>query len=330
MEKIKVAILGCNYMGQMHADCYRMMEKVQVVAVADLNLEVATSVAKPWGAKVFQDATELINNTELDALDICLPTFLHTKFALQAMEKVPYIFIEKPVALSLQDCEILLKKQKETGAKVQVGHVIRFWDEYVYLKTIVKEKTYGEVVNASFRRLSPSPTWSANNWRKDNKLCGGAVVDLHIHDIDYMLDLFGTPQKSCCIKNQKGEPNSYITTICEYYGFVVSVEGTWYLPSSYPFEMYYRVVFEKAVVEFKQGRITVFDEDGNKEVDISKQEIRSDSFSQGNISELGGYYNELKYFVDCIRTQTDVQIATLSEATKSLSFVLDRLEENSL
>ncbi len=330
MEKIKVAILGCNYMGKMHADCYQLMENVQVVAVADLNEEVATSVAKPWGAKVFQDASELIEKTELDALDICLPTFLHTKFALQAMGKVPYIFIEKPVALTLEDCKLLLAKQKETGVKVQIGHVIRFWDEYAYLKTVVEEKKYGEVVNATFRRVSPSPTWSANNWRQDNKLCGGAVVDLHIHDIDYMLYLFGKPQKSCCIKNQIGEPNSYITTICQYDGFAVSVEGTWFLPASYPFEMYYRVVFEKAVVEFKQGRVTVFDDEGSQEVNISKQEITSGSFSEGNISELGGYYNELKYFVDCISSQAEIQKATLSEATQSLSFILDRLEENSL
>ena len=263
---------------------------------------------------------------DLDALDICLPTFLHTKFALHAMEKVPYVFIEKPVALTLEECELLLAKQKETGAKVQIGHVIRFWDEYEYLKKIVDEKHYGKIVNATFRRVSPSPTWSANNWRQDNKLCGGAVIDLHIHDIDYMLYLFGEPQKSCCVRNEICEPNSYITTICQYDGFVVSVEGTWFLPSSYPFEMYYRVVFEKAVLEFKQGQVMLYDESGSKKIDITKKEISSDSFPKGNISELGGYFNELKYFTECIKNNCNIERASLVEGVNSLKFILSELK----
>lgn len=328
MGKLRIGILGCNFMGKMHADCYRMMEDVQVVAVADLNEEVAASVAKSWNAKVFKDADKLIEEMDLDALDICLPTFLHTRFALKAMEKVPYLFIEKPVALNLEDCEVLLAKQKETGAKIQIGHVIRFWDEYTYLKKIVEEKSYGEVVNATFRRLSPSPTWSTNNWRQDGKLCGGAVVDLHIHDIDYMLYLFGNPKNSHCVRNRIGEPNSYITTICEYDSFAVSVEGTWFLPSSYPFEMYYRVVFEKAVLEFKQGQVTIYDQTGSRKVDIAKKEISVGSFTEGNISELGGYYNELKYFTDCIKNNCSIEKASLIDGIKSLEFILNELKTN--
>ena len=89
MKKIRIGILGCNYMGKMHADCYRTLENVEVAAVADIREEVAQSVAKECGAKVFTDAMELIETCELDAVDICLPTFLHTQYALKAMEKVP-------------------------------------------------------------------------------------------------------------------------------------------------------------------------------------------------------------------------------------------------
>ena len=235
MKKVKIGILGCNYMGKMHADCYRSIEGVEVAAVADLNEQTATALASEHGAKVFTDAKELINSCELDAVDICLPTFLHTEYALLAMDKVPYVFIEKPVALNAEQCAQLMEKQKLTGTNVQIGQVIRFWDEYVYLKKLVDEKTYGKVVNATFKRISPSPTWSRGNWMNNSKLSGGAIVDLHIHDIDYMFYLFGAPKTSNCIKNTLGEHNSYITTICNYEDFCVSVEGTWFLPPSYPF-----------------------------------------------------------------------------------------------
>ena len=325
MKKVRVGILGCNYMGKMHADCYRTLENVEVAAVADIRKEVAESVAKECGAKVFTDAMELIETCELDAVDICLPTFLHTQYALKAMEKVPYVFIEKPVALNEEECEKLLQKQKETGAQVQIGQVIRFWDEYVYLKELVDNKTYGEVVNATFKRISPSPLWSQNDWIRQSKFSGGAIVDLHVHDIDYMFYLFGEPKKRSCIKNTRGEHNSYITTICDYEDFCVSVEGTWYLPTSYPFNMYYRVVFEKAVVELDKGKVTIYDADGSFSPKIEKSTLKG-NFEGGNISEQSGYINELKYFTDCIKEGAKIEKARLIDGVRSLKFILDELQ----
>ena len=205
MKKIRIAILGCNFMGSSHARCYSLIDGVDVVAVADLNEEVAQSVADKFGAKVYTDAEKLINECELDAIDICLPTFLHTKFALLAMEKkIPYIFIEKPVALTREDAATLIEAQKKSGAKIQIGQVLRFWKEYAYLKEVIDSKKYGNVVNAAFNRLSPSPTWSKGNWVRNSKLSGGAIVDLHIHDIDFMLYTFGTPKNYECVKAARG------------------------------------------------------------------------------------------------------------------------------
>ena len=326
MKKVKVAILGCNYMGKMHADCYRLLKDVEVVAVADLNEETARKVAEPFQAQVFTDAEELIKQCEVDAVDICLPTFLHTKFAVQAMEKTPYIFIEKPVALNVAECDTLVRKQRETGAQVQVGQVIRFWDEYAYLKDVVDDKRYGELVNLSLKRLSPSPLWSKNDWIRNSKLSGGAIVDLHIHDIDYMLYLLGMPNTSYSIKNTRGEPNSYITTVCEYDDFVVSVEATWYLPSNYPFQMYYRAVFERGVVELNGGKITVYEGERTFTPTIEKKQCTGD-FSNGNISELAGYFNELEYFTDCIKNERPIEKARLQDGVSSLTFLLNTLAE---
>ena len=326
MKKVKIGILGCNYMGKMHADCYRTIEGVEVVAVADLNEQTATALANEHGAKVFTDAKELINSCELDAVDICLPTFLHTEYAVAAMDKVPYVFIEKPVALNEEQCDKLIEKQEKTGAQVQIGQVIRFWDEYVYLKKLVDEKTYGKVVNATFKRISPSPTWSRGNWMNNSKLSGGAIVDLHIHDIDYMFYLFGAPKTSNCIKNTLGEHNSYITTICNYEDFCVSVEGTWFLPPSYPFNMYYRVVFEDAVVELDRGKVTIYDANGSFCPTIEKSSGIGGNVEGANITEQSGYINELKYFTDCIKKNQKIEKAKLKDGVRSLKFILEKLK----
>lgn len=159
-------------------------------------------------------------------IDICLPTFLHAPYALKAMEKVNYLFIEKPVALTAAEGEALTAQSEKTGCKVQVGQVIRFWDEYVELRKIIESNVYGPVVNANFRRISPRPAWGWKDWLLDANLSGGAAQDLHIHDVDYVLSLFGEPEKFHAVKNSIGEKNSYANMLMQYPDFVVSIEST--------------------------------------------------------------------------------------------------------
>ena len=222
---IKIGLIGCGFMGNMHASCYKLIDGVEVTAVADVRREKAEEIAN--GATIYSDGLDLINNADVDAIDICLPTYLHAEYAIKAMEKVKYVFVEKPVALTNEQALEMMKKSQETGSQIQVGQVIRFWDEYVELKKIVEEGKLGKVVNANFRRLSPRPTWGWENWLLNTKLSGGAAQDLHVHDIDYIISIFGLPEKFNTIKNVIGETNSYVNTIMQYKDFVVSAEGTW-------------------------------------------------------------------------------------------------------
>ena len=321
---LKVGLIGCGFMGTMHANCYKNLAGVEIAAVADVRREKAEEIASGTNAQIFGDGTELIENADVDVIDICLPTYLHAKYALAAMDKVKYLFIEKPVTLTVKESEELLKKQKETGCEIQVGQVIRFWDEYVALRDIVKSGKYGKVANANFRRISPSPDWGWNNWLHDTKLSGGAGQDLHVHDIDYVLSVFGEPKKLYSVRNIIGEGNSYVNTLLQYDESVITVEGTWNLPASHPFQATFRVVFENAVVENDGGKFMLYTKDGAEEIKIEKKQMVSDSGTQGNISDLGGYYNELYTFTQCAINGEAIKDATLAQASDSLKFLLDK------
>lgn len=320
---IKVGLIGCGFMGVMHANCYKNIDGVILGAVADVRREKAEELAN--GAEIFSDGLDLINNADVDVIDICLPTYLHAEYAIKAMEKVKYLFVEKPVALNNEQAKLMIEKSKETGCQVQVGQVIRFWDEYVELKKMIESGKYGKVVNANFRRISPTPTWGWQDWLLDARRSGGAAQDLHVHDTDYVLSVFGEPEKFTSIKNIIGEKNSYINTIMQYKDFVVGVEGTWGLPESYPFEATFRVVFEKATVENAGGKFICYTADGTSEIKIEKKELTG-GYKGGNISDLGGYYNELVYFTDRIKSGEKIEKATLKDAAKSLEFVLKEIE----
>ena len=322
---IKVGLIGCGFMGAMHSNCYKNIEGVEVVAFADVRKEKAIELAKGTNAEIYGDGVELIEKANVDIIDICLPTYLHAKYALIAMDKVKYLFVEKPVTLSIEEAKEMLEKSRRTNCSVQVGQVIRFWDEYVELQKIVENQKYGKVINANFRRLSPRPLWGWNNWLLDGKLSGGAAQDLHIHDIDYVLSLFGLPKKFYSLKNKNGEQNSYINTLMEYENFVVTVEGTWDLPSSRPFEASFRVVFEKATVENSGGKFMLYTDNGAEEIKIEKKQLKG-GVEGGNISDLGGYYNELLCFVNKAKSQEKIERATLKDASESLEFVLGEIK----
>ena len=221
---LRVGLIGCGFMGTMHANCYKNIPGVEIVALADVRHECAKTLAEGTNAVLYADGKDLIANADVDVIDICLPTYLHAEYAMLAMEKVRYVFVEKPVALTKEEGQQMLKKAAETGCNVQIGQVIRFWDEYVALEKIIKAGTYGKVVNANFRRISPVPTWGWNNWLLNEKLSGGAAQDLHIHDMDYVLSQFGKPNKIASAKNIRGMANSYIHSLMTYDDFVVTVD----------------------------------------------------------------------------------------------------------
>ena len=325
---LKVGLIGCGFMGAMHANCYKNIEGVELVAFADLRKEKAEELAVGTNAVIYGDGKDLIANADVDVIDICLPTFLHAEYAMAAMDKVKYVFVEKPVALTVEEGKAMMEKSKATGSQVQVGQVIRFWDEYVELKKIVESGVYGKVVNANFRRLSPRPEWGWNNWLLDSKLSGGAGQDLHIHDVDYVLSLFGEPDKFYSVKNVNGEYNSYVNTVMQYADFVVGVEGTWDLPGSYPFTATFRVVFENAVVENAGGKFMLYTKDGASEIKIEKKELAGEAYKGGNVSDLGGYYNELVYFCEKAKKGEMIEKATLCDGVSSLEFLLKELSFN--
>ena len=321
---VKVGLIGCGFMGTMHANCYNVLDGVCVTAVADVRPDKAKALADISGAEIYADGMSLIANADVDVIDICLPTYLHASHAEAAMRKVKYVFVEKPVTLTESEGEKLLEVQKETGAGVQVGQVIRFWDEYVYLKQIIDSKKYGKVENAFFRRVSPRPDWAWDSWISDLEKSGGALQDLHIHDIDFMLYVFGMPKSFNTVRaGDVAEKNSYVMSICSYDDFCVCVEGGWNFPTNYPFQASFRVKFENAVLELCPAGFKLYADGKCEDVVLEKKELSVQG--GGNISDLGGYYNELKYFTDCVKEGKKPEMATLADAVASVKFIREEM-----
>ena len=322
---IKIGVIGVGFMGSTHLDAYSQLlssGKFKVTAIADLIPERAAKFAEALGAKVYLSGEKLLENADINTVDICLPTYLHFEYAERALKKGFNLFVEKPLCRTSEQAEKLEKLAKEKNVIAMVGQCIRFWNEYVFLKDIFDSKKYGQLVNANFRRLSSRPTWGWENWLLDYDKSGGAALDLHIHDSDFLLYLFGQPEKIKTITTKIGEKDSYILSICDYGNFTVSTEGTWNMPPSFPFEMSYRAVFETAVVEYSslQG-IKIYTADGSFVPKMDKACTSGSKNLGGNISDHGGHYNELSYFVDCLSSGKKAEMAALSAGADAVKFI---------
>ena len=323
---LKIGLIGCGFMGGMHAACYNVIDGVEVVAVADVREEKAKELAGE-NAKIFSDGMSLIENADVDVIDICLPTYLHTEHAVTAMKKGRNVFLEKPACLTKEEGKLLLETEKETGAIVQVGQVIRFWDEYKWLKEVYESGKFGKLNSGVFKRLSSYPTWAWNGWLHDPYKSGTVAQDMHVHDVDFVRYLMGTEPDSFtsnAVRDERGVIGQIFTSFL-FGDACLTVEACWDYPVDFPFDASFRVKFEKATVVLDGEGLRVYNKDGGCEKVVIAPSFEGDNNIGGNISSLGGYYNELKYFVEKLNAGEKPVVVPLSEGVKSTELALDEI-----
>jgi predicted dehydrogenase len=190
---VNVAIIGAGFMGETHASSYKKINDSNIVAIVDRVEEKGKKLAKKFDTKFYTDIEDLIKNEDVDAIDICVPTFVHKDIVIKAANAGKHILCEKPLTLSLEDADEMIEAVEKNNVKAMVGHVLRFWPEYIKIKEIVDSGKLGEPLFGFCERLAVPPDWYENNWGLNEKNSGGVPLDLHIHDLDYLIWVFGEP-----------------------------------------------------------------------------------------------------------------------------------------
>lgn len=332
----KVAIIGLGFMGTMHAQIYKQLRDASLVAVVDKQQAKAKrALAKlEIQAEVFGTLEDLLMGGEVDVVDVCLPTDLHAPFALKAIAAGKHVFCEKPLALTKADGQKIAAAAKKAGITFQVGQCIRFWPEYMAFEAFVKSGKAGKLLSLSLQRRAGRPTYSVEDWLNDGKRSGGAALDLHIHDTDFVHHLLGRPDAVTSVGTHDASGWSHIFTTYHFKSLAVTAEGGWNYPKNWGFQMAFQAVFERAAVEFDSGAsptLTVTLGGGKKQPLPYKQPGAGESTTgAGNLSSLGGYYNELAAFVSCLEQKRQPQIATGDQAAASLATVLAEMQSATL
>lgn len=329
---LKIGFIGCGGMGSVHLQCLKALSlslPIDVVAVADKRQERLSHALTLFPkSRDYLSGEELLEKEKVDVVYICLPSYLHASFAIKALQKGCDVFVEKPVCLSLDDAEELLKEQKRSGREVMVGQVVRFFPEFRYLKMLMEERRFGDLKSVDLIRSSGAPIWGYENWFMDEKRSGSVVLDLHIHDLDFLRFLLGEPTIESV--SSSSFPDGMINRIVTAYRFgsVSAVaEGMWHVSEKVPFVSAYRAEFAEATVAchmFANPSVVVYSKSGRTETPTFEKENEIQG-SGVNISDLGAYYSEDRYFVSGLLSKTKNTIAPLEEGVLSLKVVLQEL-----
>ncbi len=335
---MRIGIIGCGGMGTTHSLSLKALSsqyEIEVVALADCRNEFLEKASKIWpNAKKYEFGMNLIKEEKLDLVHICLPSYLHAEHAVAAMEMGMHVFVEKPVCLTEDECKMLLDTKNKTGVNVMVGQVVRCFPEYQYLKQIYDEKQFGNLKSIVLQRLSGDATWGFENWYHDEEKSGSVILDLHIHDLDFLRYMAGEPETFHVVaaRASSGTINQVIAQY-QFEGFFATAEALWDVSTTLAFEASFRAVFEEATIIFNSRRkpsLTVYQKNGkilNPQFPLLK-EFETSTFSAGiNISDLGPYYAEIKYFIECLIEGNRNMIAPLEEGVKSVQLAMEEFNE---
>lgn len=332
---MKIGVIGCGGMGTTHYLSLKALSAqmdVEVTALADCRQEFLERAAAHFpGVHTYKEGMELIESESLDVVHICLPSYLHAEYAIAAMKKGMHVFVEKPLCLTMEEGKALLEAEKKYGVKAMVGQVIRSYDEYLFLKDAYDTNKYGKLKSMVMQRISGDVSWGFEDWFHDEKRSGSVVLDLHVHDLDFLRYMLGEPDTFTVKATafDSGMINQIITSY-EFGDVFVTAEGVWNVCDNFPFEASFRANFEEAVVCFngtKKPTLTVYKKNGEVEhPDLSGEYNVSDDSAGINVSNLGPYYAEIKYFLQCLQKQEPVERAPLCEGLKSVELAIKELE----
>jgi predicted dehydrogenase len=177
-QPIKIGLIGLGKMGQNHLRVLSLLKSVELVFVYDINTKAAELLGETYGVQTHADLEQLL--PKVDAVVICTPTVTHGEYIRKAAGHVKKIFVEKPMADSLEEAQALSAFALENGIKIQVGFIERFNPAVQQLKSVLDKSE--QVISIDFTRTNKL---SARITDVD------VVTDLMIHDIDLALYLNG-------------------------------------------------------------------------------------------------------------------------------------------
>jgi len=183
-QSINVGVIGAGAIAQDHLRSLRRMSAVGELFVFDIDVKRAAQVAREMGAKAVGSRAELLERCEIAW--ICTPPFTHVEDVRAACAAGKAVFCEKPLAHSLGSALMIERLVRESGIRFFMGHSGRYTAPFVLMRRLLKEGVVGRPHYFFSTRLGRLDPTTSSPWRIDDRLSGGAIIELGVHEIDFI------------------------------------------------------------------------------------------------------------------------------------------------
>ncbi len=335
MNKLRFGICGLGCMGRSHFARLFRHPRAAVVALCDQDerrrrgdwndalgnfdvVRTASGHVDLSGLAVYATPEELIADSNVDAVLVTLPTLLHDSVATAALSAGKHVLCEKPMALNPAGCNRMIAAARRSGQTLMIAQCLRFWPQYVKIKELIDAGRIGAVRFAVLRRQAAAPTYSLGNWLLDARQSGGAILDLHVHDVDFAHYLFGVPDQVYArgMVGPSGGIDHVLATHSYLDGRYVLLEGGWVFHAPWQFDMAITIHGDQGTLHWRMS-------EGNDVLLYSGNADPERFACQGD-----ALLTELDYFIEVVTSgQQPLRCAPVSTR---LSVILSWLERRSI
>lgn len=317
----RVAIIGAGFMGSMHAAVFGHAPGCELAAIVDPDRELAQSVAARTGAaKAYSSHEELLAAERLDLVSICTPDNLHRAPALAVAAAGVHLFIEKPIASTVEDAKAIIAAAEAAGVKLGVGHLLRFDPRYGRARELIREGKVGTPIHLYARRNSART-------EGPRRYGGKLPLALHVtvHDVDLALWLLEGQepvsvyaQQTDLLLGASGTQDSIAAIVRFSGGTVASFESAWSLPqgTQHMIDARMEVIGTEGFVEVQCG------DSGLHFADASRSRQIDTVHWPETGGRIGGDLREQLHAVLDWIAGADRPVATGREALRSLALTL--------
>jgi len=315
METVRVALIGLGTWGEKHLEALKTIPEAKVVAICDLNTQRLESIASKHKVKnVYSSFQELLDREELDAVHVVTPEPFHREPVVQAARRGIQIFVEKPMATSLEDADAMIDTAKKQKVSLMVGHVLRWDIRYAMVKQAIERGQIGEIASIFARRSvsrAEAPTFLPRST---------PMMQLGIHDIDIILWYMKSRVISASARASRIlDPDTTACLLEMENGAHAVVQNSFSLPEKIPFTVggHMEIVGSKAfvVIDVSEQGLSICDSGGWRTPDTTLIPMVGDTLA-GTLRE------EIRYFIDCVAKGTEPEIITPAESREALRVAL--------
>lgn len=289
-------MIGFGFFGKLHCEAYASLEGVELCAVAELREEACREAQASFAVRTFRDYRDMLS--EVDVVSICTPDNYHCEPFLDVCRAGKPVLVEKPLAMTVEECKAMLEAQKESGVLAMVGHILRFDPRYFEARKRIVGGEIGEPIHLTVRRNNP-----ISSARRLGKI-STPLFFLGIHDIDFVLwsleDRVERVYGEVAPGRESEDYDTLLGVMRFRNGVIAGIEVSWALPQNFPSTLDARFfcVGTKGAVA-----IDVFAQ-GTKLYSSAGVEYPHTVYRAETVGGVvGALRDEIAHFVDCVRAE---------------------------